>query len=89
MSFVLPEYPAELPIAARFKLLARCHNCWRVSGATLPVPAVDDAPRGVDELLESGFLARMRFECDHCDGTICSLVGASPAECDDDDAGAC
>lgn len=66
-----------LGYAAVFKLCVRCHNCRKDHVAHLNVPEEDDAPRTVDDLLESALLSDLRFQCTRCQGTIGSIVTAS------------
>ncbi|SEG58920.1 hypothetical protein [Bosea lathyri] len=64
-------------LAARFKVHYRCLNCERNITKTLDVPDVEDAPRGVDELLESAFFQNQRYFCDGCESFIGTLIGVS------------
>lgn len=75
MGFAFPNLDKGLPVAAKFRLLARCHNCYRMSEGVVPVPEIDEAPRDREELLDSGLLSSMVFRCDHCDGPISTVVG--------------
>ncbi|RVL61042.1 hypothetical protein [Sinorhizobium meliloti] len=59
-----------------FTLHIRCDNCLRESSRTVEVPAVDDAPCDVDELMESGFLGALRFNC-VCAGVVGQIIGIS------------
>lgn len=59
-----------------FTLHIRCDNCLRESSRTVEVPAVDDAPCDVDELVESGFLGELRFNC-VCAGLVGQIIGIS------------
>ncbi|WP_428031525.1 hypothetical protein [Ancylobacter sp.] len=43
----------------------------------LDVPAVDDAPTDIDDLLESAFLQRQRFVCASCDMPIGLIAGVA------------
>jgi len=61
-------------VAARFKLMLRCHNCERNVTCILDVPDADDAPRDVDELMDSAFLRSRRFQCRECEGFIGAIV---------------
>lgn len=60
----------------KFELQIRCENCRRETARHVSVPDVDDAPSDVDELVESGFLASLRFSCVNCESAIGRLVGA-------------
>lgn len=60
-----------------FELQIRCENCMRESSRRVSVPGVDDAPADVDELIDSAFLANLKFCCLQCKGMIGRLVGAS------------
>lgn len=62
-------------MAVRFRLLARCHNCYKMSEGVLPVPDTDEAPRDREELIESNLLAAMVFTCDYCEGFISTVIG--------------
>lgn len=64
-------------LIARFKVHFRCLNCERNISKILDVPDVDDAPRDVEELLESAFFQGQRYVCDACEGSIGTLVGVS------------
>ena len=61
----------------RFQLHVRCEGCLRDSSPVLKVPASDDAPTDVDELLESAVLQQFRFECEDCGSAIAVLVGVN------------
>jgi hypothetical protein len=67
-------------LAARFQIFLKCENCRRRSCRTLDVPDVEDAPTGVDELVESAFLGRQVFACEVCDSTIATIVGINRSE---------
>ena len=60
----------------QFDLQIRCENCMRESERRVSVPDVEDAPTTVDELIESCFLANLRFCCPRCESAIGRLVGA-------------
>ena len=60
-------------IVARFKLHLRCDNCAREVAKVIEVPDVEDAPRDVEELLESEFLRRQFVHC-RCGGVMMGLV---------------
>lgn len=64
-------------VAARFKLHLQCENCRRNSAVLLDVPEDDDAPRDVDELMDSVFLQAQRFECAVCESFIGTIVGVN------------
>jgi hypothetical protein len=64
-------------IAARFRLHLRCDCCLVDSERIVDVPAVEEAPDDIDSLLESGFMARQRFQCSKCEGPIATLVGVT------------
>ncbi len=59
-----------------FTLHIRCDNCLRESARTIEVPPVDDAPCDVDELVESGFISALRFNC-VCAGLVGQIIGIS------------
>lgn len=67
-------------IAARFKLHLQCENCRRNSAHTLDVPDADDAPRDIEELLESAFLQAQVFFCTICESAIGTIVGVNRVE---------
>lgn len=75
MGFAFPSLDPRLPIAARFRLLARCHNCYRVSSGVLPIPAGEGVPSDREELLDSVLFREMQFECGDCGGCIGTVVG--------------
>lgn len=58
-----------------FKVYVRCLNCQKDYGTTLCPPAADDAPRDIDELLESNFLSSQRFSCSDCESPIATVTG--------------
>ncbi|MEW9304510.1 hypothetical protein [Labrys neptuniae] len=59
---------------ARFAIHLMCTNCLRRKVQTLSVPAVEDAPTCVEELVESQALAQMRFVCHGCESVIGEIV---------------
>lgn len=67
----------EIPIAARFRLKVRCFNCKLDTAHTIDVPVADDAPDGIDELLDSQLLRDQRFVCRSCDNAIGVIVGVT------------
>ncbi|MCS0497897.1 hypothetical protein NVS89_22660 [Ancylobacter sp. MQZ15Z-1] len=73
-------------LAARFRLDLRCEHCVAESQFFVDVPRVDDAPTGIDELLESAFLERQRFVCSSCANPIGLIAGVVqlrlPEACD-------
>ncbi len=58
-----------------FNLHLRCSNCLRESERRIDVPAVDDAPEDIDELIESGLLGEMRFHCMDCQCLVGNIIG--------------
>ncbi|ADH91765.1 conserved hypothetical protein [Ancylobacter novellus DSM 506] len=64
-------------LAASFKMVIRCHNCRKDVVQRLDVPAAEDAPTCVDELVESGALSQLRFHCPRCEGMIGSVRAVS------------
>lgn len=58
-----------------FKVYVRCPNCQKDYGCRLEPPAADDAPRDIDELLESNFLQGQKFECQECGSVIGTITG--------------
>lgn len=67
-------------LAARFKLHLQCENCRRNSAHVLDVPEADEAPRDIDELLESAFLQAQVFLCTVCESAIGTIVGVNRVE---------
>ncbi|WP_085025271.1 hypothetical protein [Ensifer aridi] len=59
-----------------FTLHIRCDNCLRESARRLEVAPVDDAPSDVDELVESGLIGTLRFNC-ICAGLVGQIIGIS------------
>jgi hypothetical protein len=66
-------------IRSRFKLFLTCPNCLREGKRVLEVPDEEDAPRYVEELLESEFLRAQRFSC-HCGGHLSTLTAVTELE---------
>lgn len=67
----------ETAISARFRLKVRCFNCKVDTVHTVDVPAADDAPDGIDELLDSQLLRNQSFTCRSCDAAIGVIVGVT------------
>lgn len=63
--------------AACFKIRTRCLNCRKDAAHVLSVPAEEDAPTSVDELLESAFLQRQVFTCQKCESQIAIVTAVS------------
>ena len=63
-----------------FRLHIRCENCLRETTRALSVPPGDYSPSDADELIESGFLANMAFQCGHCECVIGQLFGISEGD---------
>lgn len=63
-----------------FCLHIRCENCLRETTRGLSVPPGDYSPADADELLESGFLSSMAFQCGHCESVIGRLFGISDGD---------
>ena len=61
-------------VIARFKLMLRCHNCERNIACVLDVPDADEAPRDIDELMESSLLQSQRFQCQECESSIGTII---------------
>jgi hypothetical protein len=59
--------------ARSFKLHLRCTNCLKPAVRSLDVPDAHDAPRDVDELMESALLGRLSFAC-QCGSVIGQVV---------------
>jgi hypothetical protein len=58
----------------RFQLHLYCENCLKPHFHTLVVPQLDDAPRDVDELMESAVLQNLSIICRVCDYPIGQIV---------------
>ena len=67
-------------IVARFKLMTCCLNCRRISDRAIDVPEGDDAPRDVEEFMESALLQSQRFFCPQCESSIATIVGVKRVE---------
>ena len=65
-----------------FELHIRCENCQRETSRQVTVPLVDDAPRDIDELLDSAFLSSLKYCCRHCQSPIGRLFGVLPVDRD-------
>jgi hypothetical protein len=63
----------EQPIARSFKLHLRCTNCLKPAVRLLDVPEAEDAPRDVEELMDSAVLGRLSFTC-KCGNVIGQIV---------------
>lgn len=63
-----------------FKVYVRCHNCQKDYGSRLDVPAAEDAPCDIDELLESNFLRDQHFHCRECESPIGTITGVKLLE---------
>lgn len=63
-----------------FVLFVRCSNCLREKTIPVSVPNVPDAPRDGEELIESSYLASLRFECAQCESSIGELIGVGGGE---------
>ena len=59
---------------ARFAIHLMCTNCLRRKVQTLVVPAVDDAPTCVEELVDSQALTSMKFSCQACESVIGQII---------------
>ncbi|MBB3234400.1 hypothetical protein FHS20_001240 [Phyllobacterium endophyticum] len=55
-----------------FALHVRCVNCIRES--VKEIFGGQGGPSDVDELIESGLIEQVRFECVHCESAIGQLV---------------
>lgn len=55
-----------------FALHLRCSNCRRES--VQEVYSGEGGPCDVDELIESGLLANVRYSCPQCDSVIGTIV---------------
>ncbi|WP_448952168.1 hypothetical protein [Labrys neptuniae] len=58
----------------KFAIHLMCTNCLRRKVQTLDVPAADDAPTCVDELVGSQILGQMRFSCQGCESIIGEII---------------
>lgn len=61
--------------AASFKLFLMCSNCLRKSTKIIDIPHEDDAPTDVDDLVYSGVMQTLRFQCMQCESVIAEVVG--------------
>lgn len=75
--------PLPEGLIARFKIHLRCINCMRNVPRILDVPDEDDAPRDIDELLESAFFHNQRFVCASCDSAIANVIGITRWQADE------
>lgn len=66
--------------AASFRLTVRCTNCTRETQKAVNVPAGDEAPRDIDELMESAYWATIQWRCRHCGSVIGRLVAMKQCE---------
>lgn len=55
-----------------FTLHIRCSNCGKESAKEMF--SGEGGPSDVEELLESGLIERVRYECIHCESVIGQLV---------------
>lgn len=62
-------------MAIAFRVYVRCTNCQKDYGCMLEPPEAEDAPRDIDELLESNFLREQRFVCRDCECPIAIVTG--------------
>ncbi|TRC78548.1 hypothetical protein FJV80_24720 [Mesorhizobium sp. WSM4310] len=63
-----------------FTLHVRCTNCLRESVLPIEIPDEEGAPANADDLVESGCLDRIRFQCGPCESVIAQLIGISGGE---------
>ena len=66
---------AVLHQTAPFTLHLRCDICMRESTRDIRLPVGEGVPRDADELIESAFLADLKFNCRPCGSVIAQLVG--------------
>jgi hypothetical protein len=66
--------PLAIGCVARFRAHYRCLNCEKNTFRVIDVPDLDDAPRDIDELLESAFFRNLRFQCHVCEGFIGQVI---------------
>lgn len=71
---------SEATSDVKFKLHLRCANCRRDTTRLLVVPCIDDAPRDIDELMDSAYLRDQRFSCTSCEGRIGTIVAVTMPE---------
>mgnify|MGYP003123465250 CR=1 FL=1 len=60
---------------ATFKLFLMCSNCLRKSSKMINIPDEADAPTDVDDLVYSGVMQTLRFQCMQCESVIAEVVG--------------
>lgn len=70
----------EVPAIAAFRIYVRCSDCMATSSKRVVIPDVEDAPRSVDEFVESGAMASVRFACLRCESAIAEVIGVNEVE---------
>lgn len=70
-------YVSGMESPPSFTLHIRCTNCLAETSREVSVPDAEDAPREVDDLLDSNFLASLQFCCRRCKGNIGQLFAAN------------
>lgn len=63
-----------------FTLHVRCSNCLRESTVHIEIPNEEGAPADADDLVESGCLDHVRYQCSPCESVIGQLIGVSGGE---------
>lgn len=63
-----------MEVAACFRINVTCAGCLSRSSRNLAIPAIDEAPTDVDDLVDSGELDRMPFLCEKCEGRIATVT---------------
>ncbi|RWF41616.1 MAG: hypothetical protein EOS46_27880 [Mesorhizobium sp.] len=63
-----------------FTLHVRCTNCLRETALLVEIPDEEGAPADADDLVESGCLEHVRFQCGPCESVIAQLIGISGGE---------
>lgn len=66
--------------AASFRITVRCANCARETQKAVNVPAGDEAPRDMKDLLESAYWGQVAWRCRHCGSWIGRLVAMRQCE---------
>lgn len=67
--------PSSYPVDVSFDLFIRCSNCLRDSARTLSFSNGPCTPTDVDELMESGCLNQVAYECEQCGSVIGQITG--------------
>lgn len=66
-----------------YRLHIRCQNCTLETSQLLEVPEGAAEPADPDEVVDGGYLEKLRFSCARCESLIGTLVGISGGRCYD------